>query len=349
MEYKKIKFTIPKNSRFALVGHGYHLNYLYNLFIKNKLFKPIIITHKKKFHSRDIKEGSIDENLYKNIFKLKKETKVIELDDINSINSFKILKKNKITHIFSCSSRFIFKKKIVNKFKNKIFNIHPTHLPLERGGGIFTYRIMNVELFCCATIHLINTGIDSGDIILKSKRFLVKKNSVPYDYLLNTNKSYAYLLKKFIFCIKNHKTLIRTKQIEKKKSYLTRFYTDVMGAIDWSWEGKHIDSFIKACSKPYSGAFTSILFKKKLIKIKIFFSKFKKTKKTNHPYLWGKIFYEHNGLIKVLVKDGILLIKLINIRGYKTKMKFEGKTFFNNPYTLLVSKISQTNIFKYKN
>ena len=52
----------------------------------------------------------------------------------------------------------------------------------------------------------------------------IKKNSVPYDYLLNTNKSYAYLLKKFIFCIKNHKTLIRTKQIEKKKFELKSLY-----------------------------------------------------------------------------------------------------------------------------
>ena len=43
------KIIIPVDSRFALVGHGYHLFHLYNEFVKNKLPNPIIITHEKKF------------------------------------------------------------------------------------------------------------------------------------------------------------------------------------------------------------------------------------------------------------------------------------------------------------
>ena len=138
---------------------------------------------------------------------------------------------------------------------------------------------MTHEFFCCAMICLIDRGIDSGDVLLKSKKFIVDKNSIPYDYLITTNKCYRSLNKKFVSLIKNQKIFNRTIQNEKLKTYLTRFYTDVMGAIDWRWDGKYVNSFIKGCSKPYSGAFTLLLYKKKPVKIRIFDSKFISSKK----------------------------------------------------------------------
>ena len=142
---------IKKNSRFALVGHGYHLNFLFEELIKNKFPKPIIITHPKKLHLRDIKNSESDSDLYRSVFELEKKTNVFYLKDINSLKSISILKKNNIDYIFSLSSRFIFKSKIISHFKNKIFNIHPSILPEEKGGGTFTYRILNKKKFCAAT------------------------------------------------------------------------------------------------------------------------------------------------------------------------------------------------------
>ena len=40
---------ISKNSKFALVGHGFTLFHLFNEIDKKKLTRPIIITHKKNF------------------------------------------------------------------------------------------------------------------------------------------------------------------------------------------------------------------------------------------------------------------------------------------------------------
>ena len=42
---------------------------------------------------------------------------------------FKFLKKNNINYIFSFSSNSFLKKKIINLFKNKIINLHPSILP----------------------------------------------------------------------------------------------------------------------------------------------------------------------------------------------------------------------------
>ena len=152
---------INKNSKFALVGHGFSLYHLYKEIIKNKLNKPIIITHKKKYHKRDIKQNKNDISLYRNIFALKKHTKIYYVDNFKYNSVKNILKKNKIDHIFSCSSRFIFKDDIIDIFKNKIFNIHGSLLPEERAGS-YTYRIFNSKYYCASTIHLIAKGIDTG-------------------------------------------------------------------------------------------------------------------------------------------------------------------------------------------
>ena len=107
---------ISKNSKFAFVGHGLVLYELIKFFKKNKLKEPIVITHKKKFHHRDILEHAGDKSLYRDIFEISKIAKTYFVDDINKIKTLNLLKKNKITHIFSISSRFIFKDKILKTF-----------------------------------------------------------------------------------------------------------------------------------------------------------------------------------------------------------------------------------------
>ena len=122
-----------------------------------------------------------------------------------------------------------------------------------------------------------------------------------------------------------------------------------MGAVDWNWNGKFIEQFIKGCSKPYSGAFCYIIFKNKKYKVKIFNSKFFKTK-LNHPFLNGKIFFQNQKIIKVYVNDGYILINLNDFKFEKKIFlkKLIGKTFFNNFNDLLKAKILIKNIFKYK-
>ena len=68
-----MKFKIPINSKFALVGHGFHLYYLYEELSRFNNKKPIIITHKKKFHLRDKNEFGRNRKIYKDIFELKKK------------------------------------------------------------------------------------------------------------------------------------------------------------------------------------------------------------------------------------------------------------------------------------
>jgi len=340
------KLKIKKNSKFALIGHGFAMYHLYTNFLKNNLNEPIIITHKKKFHIRDIKESKNNKRLYRSINEFPKSTKIFYVDDVNNKISQRILQKYKITHIFSTSSRFIFKSIILKNFHNKIFNIHGALLPKERGSGLFTYRIMNSKYFCGATIHLINNSIDGGKILLQSNKKLISKESLPINFLLKTNEIYSELIKSFVKKIKFNKEFKLKNQNKELSTYMPRFFTKKMGFINFFQSGEDIVKFIRSCSIPYSGAHC-LVNDKNNSKIKIFNAFFYKGKK-NHPFTVGKIVFQNNKFIKIIVIDGFLKIKLkdIKIKNFK-KINYLGKTFFNYFDDLRNSYLSRTDIFKY--
>lgn len=64
--------------------------------------------------------------------------------------------------------------KIVNKFKNKILNIHPSLLPLYGGKGFYGLKVHN-EVFknqdneTGATVHFIDSNYDTGPILIQKK------------------------------------------------------------------------------------------------------------------------------------------------------------------------------------
>ena len=340
------KLKIKKNSKFALVGHGFAMYQLYNAFLKKKLNLPIIITHKKKFHTRDIKEAGGNKKLYRSINEFPKSAKIFYVDDVNNKISQTILKKNQITHIFSTSSRFIFKKNILKNFRNKIFNIHATLLPEERGSGMFTYRIMNSQYFCGATVHLVNALIDDGKILLQSKKNIISNESLPINFLIKTNEIFSKLINLFINTINSNKEFKLKKQKKEIATYMPRFFTKKMGFINFFQSGKDIVKFIKSCSYPYSGAHC-LINNKNNSRINIFNAFFLKGPK-NHPFTVGKIVFQNTKFIKIVVKDGFLKI---NIKDFKMKSikknNLLGKTLFNYFDDLRSSYLSRTNVFKY--
>ena len=340
------KLRIKKDSKFALVGHGFAMYHLYKVLLKKKLSPPIIITHKKKFHIKDIKELGKNKKLYKSIYEFPKSAKIFYVEDINNKISQKILKKNKITHIFSTSCRFIFKKNILKNFNNKIFNIHGSILPEERGSGVFTYRIMNSKYFCGATIHLINSLIDDGKILLQSKKKTISKNALPIDFLIKTNQIYSKLINSFVYRINLNKEFKLKKQKKEISTYMPRFFTKKMGFINFFHSGKDIVKFIKSCSYPYSGAHC-LINNKNNSKINIFNASFIQGTR-NHPFTVGKIIFENTKFIKIVVTDGFLKISLKDFKMKNIKKtNLLGKTLYNYFGDIRESYLSRTSVFKY--
>ena len=69
--------------------------------------------------------------------------------------------------ICSVYYRYIISEDIIKMVKGKIFNLHPSLLPKYRGCSSLTWAMINGEVECGYTFHYIDSGCDTGDIILQ--------------------------------------------------------------------------------------------------------------------------------------------------------------------------------------
>ena len=61
----------------------------------------------------------------------------------------------------------IFKRQIIDLTRYKIINCHAGQLPFYRGRNILNWALINDESEFCITVHCVDEGIDTGDIILQ--------------------------------------------------------------------------------------------------------------------------------------------------------------------------------------
>ena len=71
----------------------------------------------------------------------------------------------------------ILSKNFIKNFKGKILNIHPSLLPKYKGLNTHQRAIENKDKYSGCTIHLVNSKLDSGKIILQKRVNIYKKDS----------------------------------------------------------------------------------------------------------------------------------------------------------------------------
>ena len=111
------------------------------------------------------------------------------------------LKKYNIDLICLAGFMKILSKKIIKNYKNRILNIHPSLLPKYKGLNTHRRAINNKEKFTGCTVHLVNSKLDSGKIILQKKVKISKKDNektLSKKVLKNENLIYPVALNKFI-------------------------------------------------------------------------------------------------------------------------------------------------------
>ena len=110
-------------------------------------------------------------------------TKILNYDNKILLN----LKKYKISFICLAGYMKIISSNIINVYRKKIINIHPSLLPKFKGLNTFKRMLENKEKKGGCTVHFVNEKLDAGNIIIK-KRFFIKKNDNELDLKRKTQK-----------------------------------------------------------------------------------------------------------------------------------------------------------------
>ena len=56
----------------------------------------------------------------------------------------------------------------INKFKNKIINIHPSLLPAYKGGSAIKDSLINGSKITGCSVHFVEIEVDSGSLIMQA-------------------------------------------------------------------------------------------------------------------------------------------------------------------------------------
>lgn len=185
---------------------------------------------------------------------LKKWSEKLKIDflilkNINSSSSIKILKKYNIDLIVSMSFDQIFKKEILNLPKLGAINCHAGALPFYRGRNVLNWVLINDEKYFGVTVHYVDEGIDTGDIILQKLTRIYNKDD--YSTILNkASKICANLLYASLLLVLNRKiNTIKQIDIDKEGSYCRK---RVLGDenINWNWNSRQIFNFVRAITSP---------------------------------------------------------------------------------------------------
>ena len=89
----------------------------------------------------------------------------------------KYLKSKKIKLICLAGFMKILSKKFIKRFQGKILNIHPSLLPKYKGLNTHERVILNNEKYSGCTVHIVNSKLDSGKIILQQRVKINKRDT----------------------------------------------------------------------------------------------------------------------------------------------------------------------------
>lgn len=170
-------------------------------------------------------------------------------ENINSEEFIEQIKKYEADLFVSMSFDQIFGKVIRELPPLKTINCHAGKLPFYRGRNILNWVLINDEKEFGITVHYVDKGIDTGDIILQKVYEITDEDS----YATLLEKAYegcAVLLYDAIKLVQDNKVkTIRQTDIDKVGMYCGRRSAGDE-IIDWKQSSREVFNFVRAICKP---------------------------------------------------------------------------------------------------
>jgi methionyl-tRNA formyltransferase len=207
----------------------------------------------------------------------------------------------------SLGAEWIFRPTFIAMWKGRLVNLHATRLPRMRGGGGFSWFILCDDHRGGATIHLVDSGVDTGPIVVATNYFFPAHCTKPSEYQDVACRENWLLLRRFLDDVESNTDFLLIPQAQDASTYWPRLSTDVHGCIDWSWRADEIRRFVCAFDDPYKGAWTFL--RGQRVHLKDCLSDMDDG--TFHPFQRGLIYKRSPGAVFVAARDGNLVVRQV--------------------------------------
>jgi len=207
----------------------------------------------------------------------------------------------------SFGAAWIFEQEFIDRFDGNLLNLHGSKLPKNRGGGGFSWRILQGDMTGMSLIHRVDSGIDTGDIVLFDEYVFPEDCRVPLDYQEYSISQYRELLDAFFSKVQNSELFEIRAQQDELSSYWPRLSSDIHGFVDWSWKLVDIERFICAFDSPYGGASTFI----NGHKVRIKGCQLWLDDGDFHPFQQGVIYRKNGTHVFIATRHGSLIVDCV--------------------------------------
>jgi methionyl-tRNA formyltransferase len=135
------------------------------------------------------------------------------------------------------------------------FGLHASLLPDYSGGAPLVWAMINGESKTGITFFQMDDGVDSGYIVGQAQELILPSDTIASLYA-RIEKRGVELLKRYLPALILGTVELRPQDESARRIFPQRSPDD--GWIDWNQDAKVIDRFIRAQTRPYPGAFTSL-------------------------------------------------------------------------------------------
>lgn len=177
--------------------------------------------------------------------------------NVNSRDFVELIRHETPDLLVSMSFNQIIKQDLISLAPLGFINCHAGELPFYRGRNVLNWALINGESRFGVTVHYIDEGIDTGDIILQRYQSIDQDD----DYASVLRKATELCAETLLDALK----LISEEKVVVKKQdeiHPVGFYCGrrLPGDefIDWNWSSERIHNFVRAITEPAPGAQTFI-------------------------------------------------------------------------------------------
>lgn len=169
--------------------------------------------------------------------------------DVNCDRAIKIFKAYEVDLFVSMSFNQIFRKRLYRLPRYRTINCHAGKLPLYRGRNILNWAIINDEKEFGITVHYVDEGVDTGDIVLQKTYPICDHDD--YQSLLKVAYSECpKILHQAICLIRDNKVVLKKQASLLIKPLICTRRLPGDEVIDWNQSSREIFCFVRALVSP---------------------------------------------------------------------------------------------------
>lgn len=274
----------------------------------HETFNKLINDEQIKISFICVRYDSKDETLKK--YAEKHNIDYLKHKNVNSDKFISILEKYNSDLFVSMSFNQIFKSKIINLPKYKTINCHAGKLPFYRGRNVLNWVLINDEKEFGITVHFVDEGIDTGDIILQ-KSFQITDNDNYKTLLTTAYVECANILYDVISMFKKGEV----KSYKQTELHPVGFYCSERKKgdeiLDWNQTSREVFNFVRSICLPGPRARTFVNSKEmKINEVKLI------SRAKNYKSIVGSVVDKSPTSFTVKTKDSLIKV---------TEFEFDGK------------------------